>query len=93
MDYCGISFESEYMLFVDEMEELPGVYVIHTEKTVIDVGESDNLKTAIESHMNTQVWIEKAGKGDIYIAFHLDKDKESRKDLEKFLRSKIDSLT
>ncbi len=88
-DLFDFDFEVEYMLFVDELENSAGIYVVHTEKEILDAGETEDLKEAIESHPHTKSWIDKAQKGDIYIAFHSDPDPESRKDKLLYIQSKI----
>lgn len=89
MEFYGIGFDSEYMLFIDEPEESPGIYIIHTDDAILDIGETDNLKNAIETHENTGTWVRQAGKADIYIAFQLDGDKSSRKDKVLYLQAQI----
>lgn len=92
VDFYGIDFEAEFLLFGDEFEELPGIYVVYTEKSCLDMGATENLKTAIEEHQNTREWLKLAGKNDIYIAFHLDKDSESREDKIAHLKKKMKPL-
>lgn len=89
LNFECIPFDIEYLLFADEMEELAGVYVVYTTKTVLDIGITRNLKFSIEEHKNTQEWLNIAGEEDIYVAFHFDENPESRKDKEIYLRSKI----
>ena len=92
VDFYGLSFEAEYSLFASEFEALPGVYVVYTEKSCLDIGSTDNLKESIETHKNTREWLKFAGKDEIFVAFHLDEDKESREDKEAYLRSKMNPL-
>lgn len=88
-DFYGLSFETDYSLFGDEFADLPGVYVIYTEKVYLDIGQTDKLKTTIETHPNTRVWILNSNGEEIYVAFHLDPDLGSRVDKESYLRYKM----
>lgn len=88
-DYFGIFFEAEHLLFGYDFEELPGVYIVYTEKDCLDIGETGNLKISLETHKNTLEWIKQADDEDIFVAFHLDDNQESRKDKELYLRSKM----
>lgn len=88
-DFYGVDFEAEYVLFADDFEDLPGIYVVYTEKVCLDIGQTEKLKTAIEAHENTGQWVKVSGGDEIYVAFHFDPDGESRNDLEKHLRLKM----
>lgn len=88
-DFYGLSFDTDYSLFGDEFEDLPGVYVIYTETKCLDIGQTDKLKTAIEAHPNTRTWVLSSNGEEIYIAFHLDIDQESRVDKKGYLRAKM----
>lgn len=88
-DFYGLTFETDYSLFGDEFKELPGVYVVYTERSCLEIGETDNLKLAIETHANTRSWINNSNGETIYVAFHLDSDLESRVDKKLYLTSKM----
>jgi hypothetical protein len=89
-DFHGLPFETDYMLFaVDELDDIPSVYVIYTSKACLEIGETPRLRTHLEEHANTQKWIELSGGEDIFIAFHPDEDTRSRLDKVSYLVGKM----
>lgn len=88
-DFFGLEFETDFSLFGDNFENLPGVYIIYTPKICLDVGQTSDLKTAIETHPNTRDWIKLSGDEAILVAFHFDDDLESREDKLLYLKTKL----
>lgn len=91
-DFYGVTFEVEYPLFGYEFEELPGIYIIYTSKDCLEVGFTANLKMCLEEHEHTRDWVRLANELEILVAFHLDEDKESRKDKLVYLKEKMKPL-
>lgn len=91
-EFFDIDFDSEYMLFGDEFQEAPGIYIIYTEEKFLDLGSTINFKTAIEEHEHTRDWIKNAEGKEVLIAFHLDHDPESREDKLLYLQGKMQPL-
>lgn len=91
-DFHGLTFETDYLLFIDEFEEVPAVYVIYTPKVCLEIGETDNLKEAIETHINTKKWVELSAGQDIYVAIHFEEEPASRVEKQKFLQGKMKPL-
>lgn len=89
VDFYGIEFEAEYFLFGDEFSDLPGVYIIYTEKAVLEIGITERLKTTIEEHSNTREWLKLANGDEIFVAFNMDNNPESRADKEVYLKAKM----
>lgn len=92
-DFWGISFDQDYTLFIDELEDEAGIYLVYTDKVFLEVGSTRNLKDTIETHPNTHDWLQKVGKAEIFISFHKDSDEESRQDKEAYLKSKFKSIS
>lgn len=88
-NFYGYDFEAEYLLFADEFEEIPAVYVIYTPKVCLDVGQTENLKEGIETHGSTKDWVKQSNSDDIYVAFYHEPDRDSRVEIESLLRSKM----
>ncbi len=92
VDFFGIEFEAEHPLFSSEFEDLPGIYIIYTPGKCLDIGRTERLKTTLEEHQHTKSWLDNAGKKEIYVAFHLDDNAESREDKENYLREKMNPI-
>lgn len=88
-DFYGYEFEADLDLFTSEFEDIPGVYVIYTPKVCLEIGETEDLRNSLETNNNTREWLTKSEGEDILVAFHPDKDKESRKEKESYLCSKM----
>lgn len=91
-DFFGIEFEADYLLFSDEMKSLPGVYIVYTEKACLEIETTEDFKNSVETDGHTRDWLELSKGNDIYIAFHFDKNKESREDKKIYLKSKMQPL-
>lgn len=91
-DYYGISFEAGYSLFGDEFEEIPVVYIIHTSKKTLEIGQTINLKKFLEETDHAKDWVKLAEGDDVLVSFDLDEDEDSRKDKVAHLKSKMKSL-
>lgn len=89
INFFGYDFEGGYLLFGDEFVPEPGVFVVYTDKLCLEVGESGNLREALETHNNTLEWIKVAGSDDIFVAVYLEPDEESRREVKEHLHSKM----
>ena len=76
----------------DGLEEKPGIYaILYTSDKkyfIVDVGESDTVKTRIENHDRKNCWKEKFQGEFLYAALYTpDKDQTARNDIAGQIRS------
>jgi hypothetical protein len=88
-DFYGFDFEEGFDLLGDEFEDIEAVYVIYTEQGVLEIGETYQLKTTLETHENTRNWVNASPKQQILVAFHPDKSTASRLDKVSYLQEKM----
>ncbi len=90
-NFHGYEFEAELNLLSDleERKDVPAVYVIYTTKKCLDIGETDQLKTTLETHEHTRAWFKQADGEEVYFAFYLDPLESSRKEIVKFLTAEM----
>lgn len=91
-DFYGLDFEVDFSVFDESFEDIPAVYVIYSEKVCLEVGQTTQLKTTIETHPNTREWIKLSNSKQIFVAFHFDADFESRVDKQVYLKSKLNPV-
>lgn len=92
VDFYGYDFKVDFPLLITEFEQYPGVYVVYTEKVVLDLGVTENLKDSIETHINTHKWFELSKGDSIFVAFYFEVDIEVRIEIENYLRPKMKPL-
>jgi hypothetical protein len=78
----------------EELKKRPGVYAIlclmnNQKHFLVDVGESGDIKKAIETHDRKDCWVKNC-KGNILVAvlYTKEMDQRGRKDIEAFIRSR-----
>ena len=82
---------------IDALKDNTGVYVILEESegkySILDLGESAQVKTRIENHDRSSCWEEKS-KGTLYVAvfYTLNKQPPGRMELEQELRGKLNLI-
>ena len=69
----------------DKLKNEPGVYTIWCRDTLIDVGQSDNVRDRVMSHDRRECW-NKNCKGRLEVAATYIKDEQERRRLEKEIR-------
>ncbi len=79
---------------IEDLEEKPGVYALlclmsNQKHFLIDVGESENVRYAVEEHERQECWVRNC-KGNIIAAalYTKELDQRGRKDIESFIRSR-----
>lgn len=80
--------------FKEKLKERPGVYAIlclmgSQKHFLIDIGESENIREAIEYHDRKNCWVKNC-KGSILVAalYTQEMDSQGRKDIESHIRSR-----
>lgn len=90
IDVGGYSFEGPYDN-TGSINDESGVYAIHdhrdNEYYIIDVGESKEIKSRVETHERKDCWNEKK-KGSLTVSA-IYADKENREKIEQKIRSKL----
>ena len=87
------TFEGPYH-FTQELKERAGVYAVlclmsNKKHFLVDMGESDNVKTSIENHDRKDCWVNNC-KGEILVAalYTKEMDSRGRSDIVSFIRSR-----
>lgn len=85
----GYDFEAYSLNTI--FNNVPGVYVIFTEKFWLDVGETDELGNRVNgnNHERKTCWISKSNGYPISVAFRKIFSKQERQELEFNLRAKL----
>jgi len=89
----GYQFEGPY-IDTNHLQDNSGVYVLLDKKSdgkyyVLDVGESSQVKTRIESHDRAKQWNKNCeGNLSVAVLYTPNKQQPGRKEIEQFLRDK-----
>ena len=77
IDISWYEFEGPYE-YTEDLKDESGVYVVLnlTDDSVIDVGQSDEVRSQVEYHDRKDCWSRYASKGVVYAAFYSDDDTE-----------------
>ncbi len=87
MDICGYQFEGPFDEARTDFNEVSTVYVIlDVNNKLIDVGETDQLKTRLSVHERRDCWERNCGRGNIYVAAYRSDDQSKRLLIEKQIR-------
>lgn len=83
--YEGYVFNGPFSINAS-FNEVAGIYLItNSDGTIVDVGETDNLKNRIPSHERRSCWARNNG---INLYFHRENNQEQRLAKEKLFRVK-----
>jgi hypothetical protein len=91
---AGYSFKGRYSIDeTDQIEDWPGLYVILCQRGnghyIIDVGESDNLKSALEENGRRDMWTRScSGTLAVTVKYTLDLERLERVRMEKKIRNR-----
>jgi len=85
VNISGYNFEGPYSLGTN-FSNVPGVYVVYTSQTWLDVGETDGLGDRISNHERKPDWVRNAGNFPIGIAFLNVANSDERLRIESALR-------
>ena len=90
-NFYGYEFEADLNFFADleRAQEIPAVYVVYTNKKCLGIGETTELKTALETHADTRDWMKASDREEVYFAFYFDPLESSRKEIVQFLIEKM----
>jgi hypothetical protein len=92
VDFFGVDFEADNLFFGADLEDLPGVYILYTDKKCLDLGQTSKLASEIDEHLNASSWVKEADREDIFLAFHQEEDREKRLDVVEELRPKLNPV-
>ena len=87
IEIARYQFDGPYYEVLTNFNEVAAVYVIlDANNKVIDVGETEALKTRLVSHERRNCWERNCGRG-IYVAVFREDRKERRLEIEKQIRA------
>lgn len=93
MNILGNYFEIGFSLYGVVFNEVAGIYLIYTSGgRILDVGETDQLKTRLQNHERKLSWILNAGNESIFIAFHSEGNSALRLIKEQILRYNLNPV-
>ena len=72
----------------DKLKNEPGVYTIWCRDTLIDVGQSDNVRDRVMSHDRKDCWSKHCHQESLKVAAIYIKDEQQRLKLEKEIRQR-----
>lgn len=84
----GYQFETGYTPETN-FNNVAAVYVVYTNDVWLDVGETDELGSRIQSHERKGCWERNAGGKKIWIAVRQEGNKQGRLALEAYLRREL----
>ena len=90
MDILGYNFEGPWTMG-QTFNDVPGIYVIFSGQTWLDVGETDKLGQRIndDNHERKPQWVRQSSGGLIQIAFLSVSGQQERLNIELRLRSAL----
>ena len=85
INYQGYIFNGPFSINTS-FNEVAGIYLItNSNGTIIDVGETENLKERIPGHERKDCWTRNSG---VNLYFHHENNSDKRLEKEKFFRNK-----
>lgn len=87
----GYNFEP-HNLDGTNFNEVPGVYIVYTSESWLDVGETDKLASRLSGHERKDCWRRHANRNVIYLAFMYVAEPTMRVRIEQLLRGKLSPL-
>jgi hypothetical protein len=91
---AGYNFETSFYLYGTNFNEAAGIYIIYTADTgtILDVGETNQLKSRLSNHERKLSWLLNSGPEEILVAFHHEKNQFLRLLKEKIIREKLNPI-